>query len=155
MRRLPWLVMVVMVAAALVVGATDDGGPRTPEERLRSIAASVRCPTCAGQSVLESDASAAKGVRNEIARRIADGQSDQEIRAYLVSRFGERIVLTPPRSGVGGLVWVLPVLALVAALAGLVVAFRRWRTGDDDGPTDADRVLVARAQARTGREAPG
>ena len=155
MRRWPWLVMVVLVAAALAVGATDDGGPRTPEERLRSIAASVRCPTCAGQSVLESDASAAKAVRTDIARRIAEGQSDEEIRAYLVSVYGDRILLTPPRSGIGGMVWVLPVVAMVAAAAGLVAAFRRWRAGDDRAPSEADRVLVARAQARSASEPPG
>ena len=121
-----WLVLLVVVVGALVVGTTDTGA-RTDEERIESIASSVRCPTCRGQSVADSDAIAAENVRREIARRVGEGESDDEIRAALAARFGDTIILTPPRSGVAGLVWVLPVAGLVVAVAGLVVAFRRWR----------------------------
>ena len=121
-----WVVLVVVVVAALVVGTTDTGA-RTEEERVDAIASSVRCPTCRGQSVADSDAIAAENVRREITRRVGEGESDDEIRDALAARFGEGIILTPSRSGVTGLVWVLPVAAAVVALAGLVFAFRRWR----------------------------
>ena len=55
-------------------------------------------------------------------RRIADGQSDDEIRAYFSKTLGDDILLRPPASGWGGLVWVLPVVALVLAAAGIGVA---------------------------------
>jgi cytochrome c-type biogenesis protein CcmH len=121
-----WVLLVVVVAGALLIGTTDDGGPRTDVERVQSIAASVRCPTCRGQSVADSDAIAAENVRREIARRVGEGESDDEIRAALAARFGDTILLTPPRSGVAGLVWVLPVAGVVVAVAGLAFAFRRW-----------------------------
>lgn len=121
-----WVLLVVVVIGALVVG-TQDSGAKSDRERVQSIAKSVRCPTCRGQSVADSDAPAAANVRKDIERRVADGQSDDEIRSALAARFGDSILLTPPRDGVAGLVWVLPVLALVAALAGLTLAFRRWR----------------------------
>jgi len=121
-----WVVLLVVIVGALVVGTTDTGA-RTDEERIESIASSVRCPTCRGQSVADSDAIAAENVRREIARRVGEGESDDEIRSALAARFGDTIILTPPRSGVAGLVWVLPVAGLVVAVAGLVVAFRRWR----------------------------
>ena len=63
----------------------------------------------------------------EIRSHVEAGQTDEEIRAYLASRYGDDILLRPEGSGVGGLVWALPVAALVAGLAGLVLAFRRWR----------------------------
>ncbi len=122
----PWALLVIVVLGALVVGTTDrDTG--TDADRVQRIAESVRCPTCRGQSVASSDAPAAANVRTEIERRVAEGESDDEIRAALVARFGESIQLNPPRSGVAGLVWVLPVTGLAAAGAGLVFAFRRWK----------------------------
>ena len=121
-----WVVLVVVVVAALVVGTTDTGA-RTEEERIDAIASSVRCPTCRGQSVADSDAIAAENVRREIARRVGEGESDDDIRDALAARFGDGIILTPSRSGITGLVWVLPVAGAVIALAGLVFAFRRWK----------------------------
>ena len=121
-----WVVLLVVVAGALVVG-TQDSGAKTDSERVQSIAKSVRCPTCRGQSVADSDAPAAANVRKDIERRVADGQSNDDIRSALAARFGDSILLTPPRDGVAGLVWVLPVIGLVAAIAGITFAFRRWR----------------------------
>ena len=140
--------MAVVLAGALVVGTRPEGGPRSDEDRVRSIAASVRCPTCQGQSVLESDAPTARAIRTDIARRVDDGQSDDEIRGYLISKFGDRILLTPPASGIAGLVWALPVAGLVLGVGGLVLAFRRWKVGGGRTVSDADRALVDRARRR-------
>lgn len=121
-----WVLLLVVVIGALIAG-TQDGGARTETERMQSIAKSVRCPTCRGQSVADSDAPAAANVRKDIERRVAAGESDDQIRADLAARFGDGILLTPPSSGVAGLVWVMPVVALAAAAGGLTFAFRRWR----------------------------
>jgi cytochrome c-type biogenesis protein CcmH len=137
----------VLLLGALFVGVTDTGGRRSPEARERDIASSVACPTCDGQSVADSDASAARGLRSYIADRIAEGAGDDDIRAELADRFGDQILLTPGRSGLAGLVWILPVVALVVAFAGLALAFRRWRGTGSARASDADRLLVRRAQA--------
>jgi len=92
-----------------------------------AISETIKCPTCRSQSTADSDAPASQEIRAEILRRIDDGQSDEEIRAYFASRFGEQILLTPRSSGAAGLVWILPVVGLVAAAAGLTLAFLRWR----------------------------
>jgi len=125
-RWAPWALLVIVVLGALAVGTTDRD-VTTDAERVQHIAETIRCPTCRGQSVASSDAPAAANVRNDITRRVAEGESDDEIRAAMVARFGDGIRLNPPRSGVAGLVWVLPVAALVAATGGLVFAFRRWK----------------------------
>ncbi len=126
MRRLSWVALVMVVGVALVVGTRDDGGAPTRDERAQSLAERFRCPTCKGQSVADSDAPASEFIRDEIDRQLGEGRSDDEIEAYLVSRYGSSVLLTPPRSGIAALVWVVPVAALVLASAGLVVAFRRW-----------------------------
>ena len=146
MKRLSLLAAVAVALTALVVGTLDDGGPRTSEDRARDLAAEIRCPTCESQSSLESDAPTAEGVRTEIARRIRTGETDAQIRDFFVSRYGEEILLDPPSSGLAGLVWVLPALALVLGAIGLVTGFRRWRGRGPGAPSDEDRVLVERAR---------
>ena len=145
MRRwFPWLAMGVVLAVALVVGSRPDDGPRTTDDRVRSIAAELRCPTCRSQSALDSDAEVSRAMRDEIARRVEAGDSDEEIRAYFVSKFGKDILLRPEGRGLTALVWILPVVAVVAAVAGLVVAFRRWRPRGV-AVSDDDRRLVEEA----------
>jgi cytochrome c-type biogenesis protein CcmH len=146
-RRWGWLVIVALVLVALVRAGLDDGAPRTEAERVRNIAAAMKCPVCAGQSVAESDVEAARAIREEIARQVDDGRSDGEIRDAIAASYGERIQLTPKASGFEGLVWILPVVALVLALAGIGSAFARWRRTATSMATDADRALVDQALA--------
>jgi cytochrome c-type biogenesis protein CcmH len=131
MRRwLPWLALLVVLVTALVAGASADGGESaSAPARTAKLSSQLRCPTCRGLSVADSDAKAADAIRDEIRARVDAGQSDDEIRSFLVSRYGEDILLKPRGSGVTGLVWALPVVALVGAAGGLVFAFRRWSAG--------------------------
>lgn len=144
-RLWAWLLLPVVVLGALVVGARGDE-PETVSTRVQRLADQVRCPTCKGQSVADSDAPAARAVHADIRARVDDGDSDADIRAALVAAYGEEILLNPPRSGWAGLVWVLPVAGLVVATAGLVVAFRRWRPSGVGGATDDDLAAAARAR---------
>lgn len=149
--RWPWLVLLALLAGALVVAATDDGGATTLAERSRGLAESIKCPTCQGQSVADSNATAAKAIRTEIAKRLEAGETDDEIRAYIAGLYGDEALLTPPRDGVAGLIWFLPVAAGVLVLGGLGAVFARWRTPTDVEVSDDDRVLVERARARSRR----
>ena len=128
MRRwLPWLALAAVLAVALAVGAGRHGGRATPAQRAHRIAGQLRCPTCRSLSAAESDAKAAKAVRDEIGRRVRAGESDSQIRAYFVSRYGRDILLEPEGTGVAAIVWVLPVAAVVCGIAGLALYFRRRR----------------------------
>jgi cytochrome c-type biogenesis protein CcmH len=146
--RWPWLVLVALLAGGLVVAAVGDSGTRTTEERARALAETIKCPTCQGQSVADSNASAAKSIRTEVARRIEAGQTDDQIRDYIAGLYGEDSLLTPPRSGVAGLIWFLPVAVFVGAVGGLVAAFRHWRSPPDPVVSDDDRALVEQARRR-------
>lgn len=133
----------VLLVAALALGGRD-GSPPTDAERVQQITESIRCPTCRSQSVADSDAPAAEAIREETLRRVQEGQTDEQIRDYLVGRYQEDILLEPPRRGVGTVVWVLPLLAVAAAVAALTIAFRRWKP-KGRRVTDEDRTLVERA----------
>jgi cytochrome c-type biogenesis protein CcmH len=143
-KWLPWIGLAVVVVVALAVGSSSGGGPESVNHHVQRVARGVRCPTCRDLSAAESDAAAAKAVRLSIRREIQAGKSDAEIRTALANRYGREILLTPDAGGVSGLVWVLPVVAVVLALGFLVMAFRRWRP-DGRSPTEADRELVERA----------
>jgi cytochrome c-type biogenesis protein CcmH len=126
-RTLSYVAMAVVALTVLLVGALDQAGARTEEERVQAISRTIQCPACSGQSVAGSNASSAQAIRAEIADRVAEGQTDDEIRAYFASRYGDQILLTPPSSGAGAVVWIAPVVALAVASLGLALAFKRWQ----------------------------
>ena len=144
-RRWSWFVIIALVLVALVRNAVDDGPASTAEERVRSIASTMKCPVCAGQSVADSDVAAARSIRTEIGRRVAAGESDDDIRDAISATFGDDLQLTPKAGGFAGLVWVLPVVALVLAFAGLSASFARWRRAEPAVASDEDRALVQQA----------
>jgi len=148
MRKwLPWAALLVMVVVALVIG-TDSGGRTSQAQRVADIASEVRCPACEGQSAELSDAPAAAAVRLFITQQVRAGQTKGDIEQQLEDRYGSDILLRPPATGVAGLVWVLPVVALVVAVAALALAFRRWRGAIAGQVSDADRARVADALGR-------
>ena len=151
-RRWSWLVIAALVLVSFARAGLTEGSPRTDEERVRDIAATLKCPTCRSQSVAGSDSAAARAIRADIARRVAEGQEADEVRAAIAATYGDDVQLVPGRSGWAGLVWVLPVAALVVGLAGVAAAFARWRRAPRSHATAADRALVdqALARARTG-----
>ena len=139
-----WLLMVAATAALLMVGASRSSGPSTQSERIDAVSKRLACPTCDGESVYVSRASAAEAIRNEIARQVAAGQrSDDAIVSYIESRFPGSLLL-PPAEGVDSLVWVLPVVALVCGFGGLAMVFRRWRReGAVRADSDDDSIVAA------------
>ena len=147
-RRVVWLLLGAVAAAALAFAVLSAGASsETSAARSERLARSIRCPTCQGLSAAESDAKAASAVRAEITRRVAQGQSDAEIRQALVDRYGRSILLTPEGEGVAALVWAVPVAAVVVAGAALAFRLRRGRESADDGgkspPALVRRVAVA------------
>jgi cytochrome c-type biogenesis protein CcmH len=144
-----WILLLVVVVSALVVGSTRESGPQTQDERIEVIAKRVACPVCDGESVAESRNNAARAIRTEITTQVRTSQlSDDQIVAGLEDSYGADILLVPRATGFDALIWVLPTIAFVCGVAGLAVAFRRWKlqAAGTAEPTQADRDIVAAAQ---------
>ncbi len=153
-RWLPVAALAALVVVALVIGgAGRDKGPRSPAAKAQAIAEDLRCPVCQGLSVADSHSPTAEAIHEDIRRRVAAGDSAASIKAHYTGTYGEWILLRPEASGVGVLVWVLPVGALLLAAGGLAFAFRRWRRQPATAVTDEDRALVEAALASQ-REGP-
>ena len=152
-RSFLWLAAFAVAFGALVFGSIDEGEPRTNSDRAYALANRYACPVCNGQSVAESDVPIARTIRAEIRTRVDAGETDEQITDYLVRTNGDDIDLNPSASGITGLVWMLPVIAVTAAVAALAMAFRRWQQVPLATATKADEDLVARAR-RTEAEDP-
>ena len=146
---LSWLLVGVAVVTMLAFGVVDGRDDRTNAERAQDIGATIACPQCVGQSVVESDVAIAREIRAEIGRLVVAGYSDDEIRARFAERYGDWVILTPSRSGVSGLIWVIPVVGLVVGVGLLAVTLSRWRRAGTAGEevSDEDRALVESARA--------
>lgn len=141
-----WLAILFVFVVLLVVGVRRDSGPSTQQERIDAVAQRLACPTCDGESVYESRGSASVAIKKEIARLVADGEmSDDRIVASIESSFGSDVLLVPRATGFDSLVWALPVGVGVVAVAGLAIAFARWRAAAAQHATPEDEDLVRRA----------
>jgi cytochrome c-type biogenesis protein CcmH len=140
--------MVVVVGAAIVVGAGSPPRTGVSDDRLYAIGARLKCLQCVGESVSASQAPLAVQFREEIRTQMRKGDTDDEILNFFADRYGQEVLLTPPSSGLGGLIWVLPVLVVAGAVLMLYFAFRRWRgERSDHGASEEDQQLVAEALA--------
>jgi cytochrome c-type biogenesis protein CcmH len=147
LKRWPgWLLLGVAAAALLAIGASRSQGPSNNAERIDAIAKQLRCPVCAGETVYESRVAAAMNIKAEIARQVAAGTPDTQIKSAIERAFPDS-VLVPDGKGVNALLWILPVIAVVAGLGALAIVFRRWKADAFalGAPTDDDRALVAAA----------
>jgi cytochrome c-type biogenesis protein CcmH len=129
----------IVIAALLTMAAASDPAERLPdpaqEARARHIFQEVRCLVCQNESIDDSEADLARDLRAIVRQQVAAGRTDAEVRAFLVDRYGEFVLLKPPFS-IGNLaLWLGPLAALLLG-ASMMAALLRRRTPpqplDDD-----------------------
>lgn len=156
-RLLGWAAMGVVLVVMLTVFGRSDPTSGTGDDRLHSLAGELKCLQCVGESVASSQSNLAVEFRSEIRRRMAAGDSDDEILAYFASTYGEQVLLRPPGTGLVGVVWVLPVVLAAVALAGVVLVLQRWRREAGEVPelSAAGRETVEAELRRRGSGSQG
>jgi cytochrome c-type biogenesis protein CcmH len=120
------------------------------EARARALSLELRCLVCQNQSIDDSNAQIARDLRVLVRERIAAGDSDTQIRHFLVQRYGEFVLLKPPVDLRTAVLWASPLLAL---LLGAVVIWRMVRRRDE--PVEAVAGLSAEERAKLERLAGG
>ena len=98
------------------------------EERARNLSAQLRCMVCQNQSIDDSNAELARDLRVLVRERLVSGDSDQDVIAYVVSRYGEFVLLKPRFSARTVLLWGAPILLTLAGVTSLLVFARRRNT---------------------------
>lgn len=134
MRRL-----LVVLAALACLGAASDPAERLPdpaqESRARAIFREVRCMVCQNESIDDSDADLARDLRQVVREQVVRGVGDDEIKRFLVGRYGEFILLRPSLSPGNAILWGAPFLV---AIAGLALWFGRVRARTPESELSAD-----------------
>ncbi|TDQ83144.1 cytochrome c-type biogenesis protein CcmH [Dongia mobilis] len=147
---LPLICLVVALPALAVDVPLDDPAL---EERARHLMREVRCVVCQSQSIGESDAGIAVDLRRLIRAEIAAGKSDDEIRNFLVERYGDFVLFTPPFRAETMVLWIGPFVVLGLGLAFMIRFLRRRPSVAMPSSLDAEeRQRIARALGKDGGE---
>lgn len=156
MRRasVPWVMLAAVLAVAVVALVVRSKPSDSPTARAARIDNELACPVCTGESVAESNSIESRAIRDDVVKRIREGQPDAEIRDAYVAQYGERILLTPSNGGLGVVAWGLPVFALVIGAFGVAFALRRWTRTPRLAATADDVVVVDRERRRDRHDAP-
>jgi cytochrome c-type biogenesis protein CcmH len=112
------------------------------ETRAEQIGRQLRCLVCQNESIEDSGADLARDLRHIVRQRVAAGDTDQQVVAWMVARYGDFVRLRPPFNAVTALLWLSPVLALAIGI-GLVVMGRRTRIATPAPLTDAERARLS------------
>jgi cytochrome c-type biogenesis protein CcmH len=128
MRTFRSLIVAGMLAFSAVpsLAVNPDEMLKDPEleARARDISSGVRCLVCQNESVDASNADLARDLRILIRERLTAGDTDQQVLDFLVSRYGEYVLLRPTFSGKNVILWLLPFLLVVGAGGALLVRVR-------------------------------
>ena len=126
-RALILLLSVVGAPSAQAVQPDEILPDAALETRARDLSRELRCMVCQNQSIDDSDAPLARDLRLLVRERLKAGDSDTQIRDFLVARYGDFVLLKPRFTGQTALLWLLPFLVLAAGAAALLVLRRRQR----------------------------
>lgn len=150
MRRGTAGVLAAMAASLLLIGAADNPSDQltnpAQEARARTLFQQLRCVVCQNESIDDSEADLAQDLRRIVRTQIAQGRTDDQVRAFLVQRYGQFILLKPPLNPGNAVLWLTP-LALL--LAGGAYVWRRSRGArpDDVALTADEEKALMRLQA--------
>lgn len=146
MSRLIALLAAVIVLAATTLHASGQTAKPVSEDVVHEVAVQLRCVVCQNLSVADSPSEMASQMRAIIRERLAAGESPAEVQRYFVERYGEWILLAPPRRGFNLLVWLLPLAAVLAGLAAAALLIRRWTRRARTAPTSPVAVDAAMSE---------
>jgi len=128
MGRLALIVLLIALAtpeASLAVQPDEVLKDPVLEQRARDLSRELRCMVCQNQSIDDSEAPLARDLRLLVRERLTQGDSDQQVLDYLVSRYGQFVLLKPPLEWHTLLLWGLPPAALTGGMVSLLLMARR------------------------------
>jgi len=123
------LIVSLLALTALTLGvafAWAQGGPSNADidQRMREITSHLNCPLCQGQTLNECPLQICDEMRDLIRQKLLAGESEAQIQAYFVERFGDRVLNAPPTQGFALLGWTMPILAVLVGVG--LAAWAIW-----------------------------
>jgi len=153
MRALITILLAGLLSFAAFGVAVDEKPLDDPEKEAvaREIMKDIRCLQCQNQSIEDSNAGIAKDLRKVVRERIALGDTPDNVRAYLVDRYGDWVLLEPPVKTTTYFLWASPFLFLVFIV---YMVLRSRKPGARPTPLSADEEARLKAILHDGEERP-
>jgi len=149
----------VLLIVAAVLGAAGAAGAQQParpasvsEQVVYEVASELRCVVCQNLSVADSPSEMAGQMRAIVRERLAAGESPAQVRAYFVDKYGDWILLSPPRRGFTLLVWVVPYVVALLGVALVAVLVTRWTRRRPAAPPPVDAAMRERIRRELEQE---
>lgn len=134
---------VMGLGSAFANEATPLADDPVTEQRLMSISEEMRCLVCQNESLAGSRSELANDLRREIRILIKEGKNDDQIRNFMVERYGDFVLYRPPVKPVTWLLWIGPFVILIIGIAGLLAYLRRRNSSVPDVIlTDSDNQKI-------------
>ena len=143
---LPALLAMLLLFGVLVHAQAIEPMPfssHAQEVRFQHLTAQLRCPMCQNETLADSNAPIARDLRNQIFQLMQHGQSDEQIKQYLVARYSDYVLYDPPLKAGTVLLWFGPLLILLGGAGVVLMAIRKRSRGSlaadtpsDSAPTD-------------------
>jgi cytochrome c-type biogenesis protein CcmH len=129
MMRVLWLGL--LLAALAPLAHANEAAPLAAdpalEARMEKLTKELRCLVCQNETLADSQADLAQDLRREVREKMREGMTDEQIKAYLVHRYGDFVLYRPPMKSTTWLLWFGPFLLLAGGIAGLVYFLQRRR----------------------------
>ena len=144
--------ILLLSISSLVFSAGVNEDPL--ERRMLDIAAKLRCTVCQNQPVAESNSGLARDMRAVIKEKLEEGKDEKEIIQFFVDRYGDYVLLAPPKSGNGLIIWLLPPILLLFAFISAIMIMKS-RSGKVTQPLSQlrkeDQVRIRRARPESNK----
>jgi cytochrome c-type biogenesis protein CcmH len=138
-----FLALMIATPAAHAVQPDEILADPALEARARALSAELRCMVCQNQAIDDSDAPLARDLRILLRERLSAGDTDDEVIAFLVARYGDFILLRPPVALNTALLWLAPPAVLLIGGLVAVALFRRRRADVPAALSDAEKARLA------------
>ncbi|RZL02736.1 MAG: cytochrome c-type biogenesis protein CcmH [Rubrivivax sp.] len=136
----------LLALAPLAMAAAPASDPML-DEHVNRLTAELRCLVCQNQTIADSQAELAMQLKREVRQQLAGGATDDQVRDFMVQRYGDFVLYRPPVNKATFLLWAAPALLLLLGAVLLLVHWRERRAAFQDGvdselpsmgPPDAD-----------------
>jgi cytochrome c-type biogenesis protein CcmH len=131
-KRFLWLFTSVLFLAALIPGSAMAQDSYPTDDDVNAVAKQLYCPVCENIPLDACGTTACEQWRGIIRDKLSEGWTEDQIKAYFVDQYGDRVLAEPPLSGFNWVVYIVPLLIFVGGFILLIRAFQRWRTAEPE-----------------------
>ena len=135
-----FLGIVAVISSIWLYALLASPSRQTLDQRVHDVASQLKCLVCQGESVADSPAMLSLQMRGIIRQQLQSGKSEQEVIQYFVSRYGDRILLSPPMQGLTLLAWIIPIALMIGGALLVFFVLRSWQSHAGKEPGDTDRA---------------